>query len=100
MPDLERIAPEAFVRMLIHDTERRPVNASSRQRHPSARQRRVVLGRDRACTDCGTTEFLELDHDPPYEQTRHTIVDELRPRCWACHRNRHDRAAGRSGRRE
>jgi hypothetical protein len=77
------------VRALIHDAEGRPINASGRHRHPTTRQRRVVHERDRACVDCGSTEFLEYDHDPSYEQSGRTVVDELRSRCWACHRKRH-----------
>ena len=86
--ELERILPEAFVRALIHDAEGRPINASARRRFPSKRQQRVVRARDRACVDCGSTEFLEYDHDPPFEQSRRTVVDELRPRCRTCHRAR------------
>jgi hypothetical protein len=91
---VERIAPESFLRALIHDAESRPINASGRQRHPTKRQRRVVQARDRACVDCGATEFLQFDHDPDYEQSHRTIIDELRLRCWACHRARHRRREG------
>jgi 5-methylcytosine-specific restriction endonuclease McrA len=86
---VERIAPRSFLRALIHDAEGRPINASGRQRHPTARQKRVVRERDRACVDCGSTEFLEYDHDPPYEVTKHTVVAELKPLCWNCHHRRH-----------
>lgn len=86
---VERIAPTAFLRALIHDAERRPINASGRRRHPSVRQGRVVKERDRGCVDCGATQFLQYDHQPDYEVTRHTIVDELQLRCWACHAARH-----------
>ena len=86
---LERIAPEAFVRALIHDAEGRPINASGRHRHPSARQKRVVRERDQGCVGCGGTEFLEYDHDPDFEISRRTVVDELHLRCWSCHRARH-----------
>jgi hypothetical protein len=86
---VERIAPDAFLRVMIHDAERRPINASGRHRHPNARQRRVVTERDRVCVDCGTSDFLEYDHTPPYEHSRHTIVDELETRCWNCHHARH-----------
>jgi len=55
---VERIAPQSFLRVLIHDAESRPINASGRQRHPTARQKRVVRERDRACIDCGSAEFL------------------------------------------
>ncbi|MFN8036155.1 MAG: DUF222 domain-containing protein [Acidimicrobiia bacterium] len=86
---VERIAPESFLRVLVHDADSRPVNASGRHRHPTARQRRIVRERDRVCVDCGASELLEFDHEPPFEQTGRTVVDELRLRCWACHRARH-----------
>jgi hypothetical protein len=86
---VERIAPDAFLRALIHDAARRPINASGRQRHPTPRQRRVVHERDRRCVDCGATDLLEYDHNPPYEQTHRTLVDELEPRCLRCHHARH-----------
>jgi Domain of unknown function (DUF222) len=86
---VERIAPDSFLRVLIHDAESRPVNASGRQRHPTFRQRRIVRERDRVCVDCGASEFLQFDHEPDYDQSRRTIVDELRLRCRACHRARH-----------
>lgn len=86
---VERIAPEAFLRVLIHDAERRPINASGRHRHPTGRQRRVVRERDRVCVDCGATDFLQYDHDPDFEESRRTVVEELWLRCWDCHRGRH-----------
>jgi hypothetical protein len=85
---VERIAPAAFIRALIHDAERRPMNASGRRRHPTVRQRRVVHERDGRCVDCGSTVLLECDHDPPYEQTKRTIVEELGERCANCHHGR------------
>jgi hypothetical protein len=86
---VERIAPDAFLRALIHDAERHPINASGRHRHPTLRQKRVVRERDRVCVDCGATDFLEFDHDPPFEVSKRTIVDELRPRCVNCHHRHH-----------
>ncbi len=86
-----RIAPGSFIRALIHDAERRPINASGAHRHPTLRQKRVVKERDRACVDCGSSEFLQYDHDPDFEQSRHTLVEELRLRCARCHRDRHRR---------
>ncbi len=86
---VEKAAPAAFIRALIHDAAARPINASGRRRHPSARQRRVVRERDGACIDCGSTEHLEFDHDPEFEITGRTLVEELHLRCRACHRRRH-----------
>ena len=86
---VERIAPDAFLRALIHDAEARPINASGRHRHPTTRQRRVVRERDKACVDCGATEFLQYDHEPSYTESHRTLVEELWLRCRTCHRARH-----------
>ncbi|MCB0996844.1 MAG: DUF222 domain-containing protein [Acidimicrobiales bacterium] len=86
-----RLLPDASIRALIHDAAGRPINASGRHRHPSARQKRVVKERDRACVDCGRTTLLQYDHQPPYEQTGHTVVDEIHLRCAPCHHARHRR---------
>ena len=86
---VERLVSEAFLRVLIHDAERRPINASSRRRHPTLRQKRVVLERDGSCVDCGSTELLRYDHEPDYDQTQHTVVEELKIRCAPCHHKRH-----------
>ncbi|MEO5839056.1 MAG: hypothetical protein ABIQ73_06280 [Acidimicrobiales bacterium] len=96
---VERLISTAFLRVLIHDAERRPINASGRHRHPTTRQKRVVRERDRACVDCGTTDLLRYDHRPDYEQSRHTIVDEVEIRCAPCHHKRHAKqaAAGAAG---
>jgi hypothetical protein len=80
---------DAFVRMLIHDAESRPVNASVRRRHPTTRQRRVVDERSPRCIDCGGTELLEYDHQPPFAVSGRTHTDELVRRCSGCHRRRH-----------
>ncbi len=89
---VERLAPMLFVRALIHDAEGRPINASGRQRHPTMRQRRVVAERDGyVCSEpeCTSRAFLDFDHDPPFAETQHTVVDELTLRCSAHHRERH-----------
>ncbi len=81
---------QSFVRMLLHDMEGRPIDASNRRRHPTTRQKRVVLeAHNHECVDCQSTDVLELDHYPPYEQTGHTVTTELEPRCAPCHRARH-----------
>ena len=80
---------DSFIRMLIHDAENRPVNASTRRRHPTTRQRRVVDERDPCCVDCGSHELLEYDHDPEHSITARTHTDELFRRCPRCHTRRH-----------
>lgn len=87
--DVERIAPTSFIRVLVHDANNKPVNASGRQRHPTSRQKRVVKERDRQCLDCGSTDLLEYDHVPDYRTTRHTLIEELEVRCAPCHHRRH-----------
>ena len=86
-----KLIDSSFIRLLIHDVERRPINASSKQRHPTARQRRVVKERDRVCIDCGSSELLQYDHVPDFAETKRTVVDELRLRCATCHRFRHSK---------
>ena len=85
---------ESFVRLLLHDIEGRPIDASNRRRHPTTRQKRVGLeAHNHECVDCQSPDLIELDHNPPYEQTRHTVTTELEPRCAPCHRARHRREA-------
>ena len=85
---------KSLVRMLLHDIEGEPIDASNRRRHPTTRQKRVVLeAHNHECVDCQSPDLIELDHNPPYEQTRHTVTTELEPRCAPCHRARHRREA-------
>ena len=89
-----RLLPESFVRLLITEADRMPVNASGRHQHPTARQRRVARERHgNRCVDCGSTDQLEDDHVPGYTTTRRTLVDQLEPRCVTCHHRRHRREA-------
>ena len=85
-----RVLDRSFVRLLIHGADRKPVNASTRRRLPNKRQKRLVKERDRACIDCGRSDLLTFDHNPPWHQTRRTHTDELQLRCSPCHRRRHD----------
>lgn len=84
----------AFIRTLIHDADNHPINASGRQRHPNTRQRRVVDERHPRCVDCGATQLLEYDHQPDYQTTGRTDIDQLTRRCAPCHRARHRESDG------
>lgn len=84
-----RLLPESYVRMLIHEANRLPINASGRHRYPTDRQRRVVEERDRRCVICGATVFLHTHHEPPFAETKRTVIEELELRCGSCHRRRH-----------
>jgi len=92
IPDgpVARLLPEAFIRLLIHDAEARPVNASSKRRSPTDHQKRLVKERDQTCIECGRHDLLEYDHLPAYETSRRTQTDELQLRCAPCHTRRHD----------
>lgn len=83
--------PESFLRTMIHDAESRPINVSGRHRYPTKRQRLVVDEREPRCR-CGSDALLEKHHEPPFEESRRTVVDELENRCPRCHRKRHGRS--------
>lgn len=83
-----RVLPTAYLRALVHDAEANPIAVSHRRRHPTPRQKRFVNARDRVCVDCGRHDLLQYDHNPPYDATRHTGVDELELRCGPCHHKR------------
>jgi hypothetical protein len=52
-------------------------------RHVSRKQKIGLIVRDPCCSvpGCDVTQGLERDHFPPFEQTRHTRIDELRRVC-------------------
>lgn len=93
---VERLAPSSFLRTMIHDARRNPVDVSNRRRHPTTRQKRLVKERDRVCRDCGSHELLHYDHVPDFEESHHTITDELELRCAPCHHRRHRRGQAAS----
>jgi hypothetical protein len=82
------LLPTAFIRAMVHDAEGHPIDVSCRHRHPTPRQRLVVDERQPACR-CGSREFLQYHHEPPYEESLRTVLDELEHKCSRCHRARH-----------
>lgn len=64
------LLPDAFVSLLIHDTQRQPIDASPRRRSPTRRQRRVLDEVDHECRHpgCHATTFLQYDHIQPHAQ--------------------------------
>ena len=92
---VERIADTSALRAMIHDAESHPINVSGKHRHHTERQKLVVKERDRQCVDCGSSDFLQHDHVPAFEQTKRTLVEETELRCSRCHQARH-RREGRS----
>lgn len=82
--------PEAFVSLLIHDNENRPIDASPRRRFPTRRQRRVVDEMDAECCHpgCHATAFLQYDHIQPFAEGGPTVVANLRRLCGPHNRGR------------
>ena len=75
--------PEAFVSLLIHDTQRQPVDASPRRRFPTRRQRRVIDATQPECQHpgCHATAFLQYDHIQPYANGGPTVTTNLQRLC-------------------
>ena len=90
---ITRQLDHTYIRLMIHNAQRKPIDATNKRRYPTTRQKRVVLEtHNHQCIDCQTTQLLELDHNPPHEQTGHTITTELQPRCVPCHKAHHRNA--------
>lgn len=85
------LLPDSFVSLLIHDCERRPIDASPRRRFPTRRQRRVIdeLYHECARDGCSATVFLQYDHEEPYAQGGLTVVDNLQKLCGPHNRVKH-----------
>ncbi|MGH8981095.1 MAG: HNH endonuclease [Acidimicrobiales bacterium] len=100
-------ATDAFVKAVLHDGV---VIHTVRHfgRHLSAELRSALdLGpvpgfTGRQCADCGRRVGLEYDHVDPVANHGPTSYDNLRARCYPCHREKteRDRLAGRLGERE
>lgn len=93
-----RLLPDAFVSLLVHDSQRRPIDASPRRRFPTRRQRRVVDARQIECQHpgCHATAFLEYDHVHEFAEGGPTVVSNLQRLCGPHNRAKHQRA-GRGG---
>lgn len=81
---------EAFVSLLLHDTDRHPIDASPRRRSPTRRQRRVVDAVHPECDHPGCTAraFLQYDHVQPYARGGPTAVANLQRLCGPHNRGR------------
>ena len=55
----------------------------------AAKVRQQVLERDGACTVCGSTEGLEVDHIVPASAGGKTTPENCRVLCADCHREAH-----------
>ncbi|MCB0991585.1 MAG: DUF222 domain-containing protein [Acidimicrobiales bacterium] len=82
---------QATIRLIIHDTNNRPVNASDARRKPTIRQKRTIQTQQPTCTRCGTTQLPNLHHTTPHAQSKRTTTGQLEHLCAPCHRAEHQR---------
>lgn len=85
--------PDAFVSLLIHDSQKRPIDASPRRRAPTRRQRRVIDERYPECArpGCRASMFLQYDHVWRWSDDGPTVIDNLRRLCGEHNREREER---------
>ncbi|HTO00535.1 MAG TPA: DUF222 domain-containing protein [Microthrixaceae bacterium] len=86
---LAELIPKSTIRAMIHNAESHPINVSEKHRIPTKRQKLVVDERQGTC-QCGSTAFLDYHHEPPFTESKRTVVDELVRHCGICHRRRHE----------
>jgi len=86
------LLPEAFVSLLIHDAQGRPIDASPRRKTPTRRQRRVIDERDPTCRHpgCGARHFLQYDHLSRRADGGATVLDNLWRLCGPHNRAREE----------
>ena len=89
-----QLLPQAFVSLLLVDTNRQPIDASPRRRTPTRRQKRVIDETNPECghPGCRARTFLQYDHIQPYAQGGPTVVANLQRLCGP-----HNRARSRAG---
>ena len=87
------LLPDAFVSLLMHDTDRQPIDASPRRRFPTRRQRRVIDAKQPECQHpgCHAHTFLQHDHIHPYAHGGPTIIANLQRLCGPHNRARQPR---------
>lgn len=78
-----KMLPDAYVSLMIHDTQRQPIDASPRRRFPTRRQRRVVdeLYPECAHPGCHARTFLQYDHIEAFSVGGLTTVANLQRLC-------------------
>lgn len=86
-----RLLDQAAIRVIVHDTNGSPVNASSARRRPTVRQQRLARSTHSACANCGGTDLPEVHHTVPHAESKRTDATELTTLCAPCHRQHHDR---------
>jgi len=81
-----------------HDAERRPINASSRRRHPTPARNASCANATAPASTADPPTSCAYDTTPT-TKTRHTITEELELRCAPCHHKRTKRKKQQRGQR-
>jgi len=92
------LLPDAFIRLLMHDTQRYPIDASPHRRFPTSRQRHVLDARHSECAHpgCHARAFLQADHIIAYNDAGPTTLNNLQLLCGLHNRAKeHARARAR-----
>jgi len=89
-----KLIPDSFISLLIHDSQRQPIDASPRRRHPTRRQRRVLDELNPECNQpgCHAVNFLQYDHVQPHALGGPTVIANLQRLCGPHNRAREDSA--------
>jgi hypothetical protein len=73
------------IRIYAHRLSRELEDARARSRHIPTAMRAAVMERDGyACTNCGKTEDLHIDHRYPFSRGGETRLDNLQVLCASC----------------
>lgn len=94
------LLPDAFVSLLFHDAQRMPIDASTRRRTPTRRQRRVLDERSDECAHpgCHARAYLQYDHIQRYADHGPTVIDNLQRLCGPHNREREEHSRGETRR--
>ena len=79
----------ASIRLLIHDAEHHPINATRATRRPTVRQKRVAHTASPTCVNCGSSDLPNLHHTTPFATNQRTHTGQLELLCAPCHRTHH-----------
>lgn len=83
------VLDQASIRLIVHDLDGKPVNASDGRRRPTIRQKRTVTSHQAECSRCGRTDLPVLHHTVEHQHSGRTVTHELEPLCAPCHRLHH-----------
>ena len=97
----KELGKDAFLKVVLHDgVDIQKIHHVGRK-YTAQLRTALLLGAapsftGRACIDCGRSWGLQNDHDDPVAHTGPTSYNNVKPRCYDCHREKtvRDRKAG------